>query len=38
MDETARRVLALLDADAPEDLGVIREIRLRAGRPLTVTD
>ena len=38
MDETARRVLALLDADAPEDLGAIREIRLRAGRPLTVTD
>ncbi len=38
MDETARRVLALLGADAPDDAGMIREIRLRAGRPLSITD
>ena len=38
MDETARRVLALLGMDAPDDLGAIREIRLRAGRPPAVTD
>ncbi len=38
MDDVARRVLSLLGEDAPDDLGAIREIRLRAGRPLTVTD
>ncbi len=37
MDEAARRVMALLGEEAPDDLGLLREIRLRAGQPLIVT-
>ena len=37
MDEAARRVMALLGEEAPDDLGQLREIRLRAGQPLIVT-
>lgn len=37
MDGMARRVLALLGEAAPEELGAVHEIRLRAGRPLSVT-
>ena len=39
MDETARRVLSLVGVSGTQlDFGAIREIRLRAGRPVSVTD